>query len=90
MRSLEELERLWAAGEPDPVDLGQVRLIVCRTAPGVHDQPHLGCALFARRFGADALRWVNGPPGRPRRLRGVNCRVVTGGEVSVGDRVERV
>lgn len=50
-------------------------------------EPHLGCGLFRDRFGADALKWVNTPAHRPRRLRGVNCRVVLDGDVSVGDAI---
>ena len=64
------------------------RLRVGEAELEVTPEPHLGCGLFAERFGADALRWVNLPAQRPKRLRGVNCRVVTGGVVAVGDRVE--
>jgi MOSC domain-containing protein YiiM len=53
-------------------------------------EPHLGCKKFSARFGADALRWVNHKDNRPRRLRGVNCRVLEGGVVAVGDLIERV
>ena len=168
MRSFDELERLWVAGGPDPIDAGTVQQIVLRTAPAVHqvvqrgllcverglvgdrwyarpdprtqitlmnvraatgvadgqplhlpgdnflvdldlceanlpvgarlrlgtaelevtEEPHMGCGLFAQRFGAEALRWVNLPARRARRLRGVNCRVIAGGEVVVGDAVE--
>jgi MOSC domain-containing protein YiiM len=52
--------------------------------------PHTGCSKFAGRFGQDALRWVNWRLWRERRLRGVNCRVVNGGTVRVGDAVERL
>jgi MOSC domain-containing protein YiiM len=48
-------------------------------------KPHTGCQKFSARFGQDALRWVNWKDHRDRRLRGVNCRIVAGGEVSVGD-----
>lgn len=50
-------------------------------------EPHLGCKKFRERFGAGALRWVNHAELRPERLRGVNLRVIDGGEVAVGDRV---
>ena len=49
--------------------------------------PHSGCKFFKERMGAAALEWVNAIPNRPRRLRGVNCRVVTAGEVALGDPV---
>jgi MOSC domain-containing protein YiiM len=52
--------------------------------------PHTGCSKFAGRFGQDALRWANWRHWRERRLRGVNCRVVTPGVVRVGDPVEAV
>ena len=52
--------------------------------------PHTGCAKFRARVGADGLRWVNAHAHRDRRLRGVNARVVEGGEVAIGDRATRV
>ena len=51
---------------------------------------HVGCDKFHRRFGSAALRWVNGKEGRSRRLRGVNVKVVTAGQVAVGDQLQRV
>ena len=63
------------------VRLGTARLVVSA-------KPHAGCRKFLERFGGEALRWVNGIDRRPRRLRGVNCRVLEAGEVAVGDRVE--
>jgi MOSC domain-containing protein YiiM len=48
----------------------------------------MGCSKFRERFGPDALRWVNIRSNRALRLRGLNCRVVEGGEVAVGDAVE--
>lgn len=53
-------------------------------------EPHTGCVKFARRFGADALRFVNTGVGKDMRLRGVNASVDVGGIVSVGDDVRRV
>jgi hypothetical protein len=49
--------------------------------------PHTGCAKFIERFGAEAMRFVNGSVGRPLRLRGLNARVVAPGRVRPGDRV---
>lgn len=76
------------------VDLSESALPVgARLAVGggvvleVTPEPHLGCKKFSERFGAAALRWVNLKDHRERRLRGVNCRVVEGGEVAVGDAV---
>ncbi len=53
----------------------------------VTDKPHTGCAKFSARFGVDALRVVNSPPGRALNLRGINARVVTPGTIRVGDKV---
>ena len=47
--------------------------------------PHTGCKKFKERFGMEALVWVNDH--KDLRLRGVNCRVVEGGAVAVGDTV---
>jgi hypothetical protein len=51
----------------------------------VSDVPHLGCAKFVERFGAEAMRFVNSRLGRQLRLRGMNARVVVPGAVRVGD-----
>jgi len=53
----------------------------------VSSKPHTGCKKFRERFGDEALRWVNDRMNRALRLRGINCRVVSAGEVSVGDEV---
>ena len=51
----------------------------------VTDQPHNGCAKFIARFGKEAMTFVNGPEGKPRRLRGLCARVVQPGAVRPGD-----
>ncbi len=56
----------------------------------VTDQPHLGCPKFSAHFGGAALRFVNSRAGRSLRLRGINAKVITGGTVRVGDRVEKL
>lgn len=53
-------------------------------------QPHTGCVKFSKRFGADALRFVNSPVGRELNLRGINARVVQAGTVSRGDQVTKL
>jgi hypothetical protein len=53
-------------------------------------KPHTGCAKYAARFGADALRFVSTPEGRALRLRGANARVIRGGTIRRGDSVLRV
>jgi len=52
----------------------------------VSPAPHTGCKKFRERFGLDALKWVN--DNREQRLRGMNCRVLESGTVTVGDAVE--
>jgi MOSC domain-containing protein YiiM len=49
--------------------------------------PHTGCGKFIRRFGVDAMRFVNSPVGRELNLRGINARIVTGGSVRAGDAI---
>ena len=56
----------------------------------VTDQPHSGCGKFIARFGKDALAFVNGPEGKPRRLRGLCARVARPGPVRPGDEVRVV
>lgn len=56
----------------------------------VTDQPHMGCAKFSKRFGADARKFVNSDEGRRLRLRGLNARVVQPGTVRQGDTVRKI
>jgi hypothetical protein len=56
----------------------------------VSDKPHTGCAKFQRRFGDEAVGFVNSYLGRELRLRGLNARVVRGGTIRPGDRVRKV
>ncbi len=51
----------------------------------VSQAPHLGCAKFVERFGAEAMRFVNSRTGRQLRLRGMNASVLVPGTVRVGD-----
>lgn len=64
------------------------RLAIGGVVLEVTPEPHAGCATFRERFGSAALRWVNHASFRARRARGVNCRVIEGGEVAVGDAIE--
>ncbi|QDU97549.1 MOSC domain-containing protein [Lignipirellula cremea] len=52
-------------------------------------EPHDGCSKFARRFGPDAVRFINSPLGKQLHLRGVYARIVQPGVVSVGDTIEK-
>jgi hypothetical protein len=51
--------------------------------------PHTGCGKFARRFGVDAVKFVNSARGRELNLRGINAKVVTGGNVHRGDTISK-
>jgi hypothetical protein len=63
------------------------RLNVGSAVIEVTAEPHRGCGKFARRFGVDALRFVNSGVGRELNLRGINARIVAGGTVRTGDAV---
>ena len=52
-------------------------------------EPHNGCAKFSKRFGPDALKFVNSTEGKALRLRGVNAQVVTAGRVHIGDEIKK-
>jgi len=54
------------------------------------DQPHTGCKKFAARFGVDALQFISTPTGRELQLRGINLKVVQGGEIRPGDAVKKL
>lgn len=66
------------------------RLAIGGAVIEVTDQPHTGCATFAERFGAAALRFVNVGPGKELRLRGINAKVVQAGTVARGDVVKKL
>jgi len=53
-------------------------------------EPHTGCSKFAKRFGKEALKFVNSPDGRRLRLRGVNAQVVQAGTVRIGDPIQKI
>ena len=54
------------------------------------DQPHTGCKKFSARFGADALKLISSPAGNELRLRGINAKVIQGGEIKPGDLVRKL
>ncbi len=53
-------------------------------------EPHTGCEKFISRFGLEAMKFVNGPTGRPLCLRGINTKVVRGGTIRVGDTLRKL
>ncbi len=56
----------------------------------VTNQPHTGCGKFAARFGVEALKLISSPTGRELQLRGINLKVVQGGEIRPGDAVKKL
>lgn len=65
------------------------RLSIGEAIIEVTAEPHTGCVKFRRRFGMDAMRFVNSPEGRALNLRGINAKVVRGGVVRRGDVVRK-
>ncbi|HEC20495.1 MAG TPA: MOSC domain-containing protein [Gammaproteobacteria bacterium] len=61
------------------------RLQVGEAELEITTEPHRGCEKFRRRFGDTALRHVNSPLGDLHRLRGVYAKIITAGEVRLGD-----
>ena len=56
----------------------------------VSEVSHRGCKKFSTRYGADALKFVNGPGSKDLRLRGCFVFVVEAGPVRVGDPVRKL
>lgn len=56
----------------------------------VTDKPHNGCAKFKRRFGDDAVAFINSEEGQRLRLRGFCACVVANGTVRPGDVVRKL
>jgi MOSC domain-containing protein YiiM len=73
----------------DNLEAGSL-LAVGQAVLQVSHAPHLGCAKFVERFGAEAMRFVNSRTGRQLRLRGMNTRVVRGGLVRPGDLAAKI
>jgi len=65
------------------------RLAVGSALIEVTAEPHRGCGKFSRRFGVDAMRWVNSAVGRELNLRGINARIVRPGTVRPGDSIRK-
>jgi MOSC domain-containing protein YiiM len=93
-----ERERWALAGDQLYVDLDLsrenlppgTRLEVGSAVVEVTDELHTGCAKFTERFGSEAIRFVNKPPGRELRLRGMYVRVVEAGTVRPGDTIRKL
>ena len=66
------------------------RIVVGSAILEATDQPHTGCKKFSARFGVDALKLISSPTGKELQLRGINCKVVQGGEIKPGDVVKKL
>ena len=62
------------------------RLAIGSSIVEVTDLPHNGCDKFKKRYGLDALKFVNSREGKKYHLRGINTRIIRGGIVRVGDK----
>jgi MOSC domain-containing protein YiiM len=65
------------------------RLEIGSAVVEVTAEDHLGCGKFTRRFGVDAMKFVNSTVGRELNLRGINAKIVTAGIVRTGDLIRR-
>lgn len=95
----EEIRDRWAlAGDQFYVDLdlsqdnlpAGTQLEIGTAVVEVSAVPHTGCKLFAKRYGTDAVKFVNSPLGKQLRLRGLNAKVIRAGTVRAGDIVRKV
>ena len=66
------------------------RLAIGTAVVEVTPEPHTGCGKFVKRFGVDAMKFVNSRRGRQLHLRGINARVVRPGAIRVGDAVRKI
>jgi hypothetical protein len=90
-RRMQAGDQLYVDLDLSPANLPPgARLALGSAVIEVTDQPHLGCAKFAARFGKDAWRLVNSKVGRELRLRGLNARVIVGGTVRPGDVIRKL
>jgi hypothetical protein len=66
------------------------RLAIGDAVVEVSAVPHTGCGKFVKRFGVNAMKFVNSPIGKAHQLRGINAKVVKSGDVRRGDIVQRL
>jgi MOSC domain-containing protein YiiM len=69
---------------PEFPSLGDGGVLRLSTRLPVTPKPHNGCQKFARRFGSDALCFVQNPATRSQNLRGIYLRVIASGIASPG------
>ena len=66
------------------------RLVVGSAVLQVSNVPNDAGGKFAQRFGQDAVDFIRKPENAPLRLRGVFCKIVTGGEAHEGDLIKKL
>ena len=66
------------------------RISVGKAVLEATDQPHTGCKKCAARFGVDARKFISSPATEVLQLRGINLKVVEGGEIKPGDIVKKL
>lgn len=66
------------------------RLQVGTVVLEVTAEPHLGCLKFSKRYGKDAMEFVNSELGKRNNLRGVNAKIVEPGVVRVDDQITKL
>lgn len=66
------------------------RLTVGSAVIEITGELHTGCGKFSKRFGVDALKFVNSAAGRELNLRGIYARIVSAGVVCPGDAIAKL
>ncbi len=66
------------------------RLAIGSAILEITEVPHNGCIKFTKRFGKDAVKFVNSKPGKLLHLRGLNAKVVKSGVIKTGDIVKKI
>jgi len=65
------------------------RLSIGSVVLEVTERSHTGCRKFAKRFGKDAMKFVNSEEGIRLHLRGIYTKIVQAGTVKLGDQVRK-
>ncbi|MEO6590493.1 MAG: hypothetical protein ABIP06_14440 [Pyrinomonadaceae bacterium] len=66
------------------------RLAIGSAVLEITEVPHNGCIKFTKRFGKDAVKFVNSKFGKQLHLRGLNAKVVKSGMIRTGDVVKKI